>query len=49
VVREELGFDRVEDVRMLDQELLRVLAALPDALAVEREPGAALLDDVGLG
>ena len=34
------------DVGVLAQELLGVLAPLADALAAEREPGAALLDDV---
>jgi hypothetical protein len=33
---------------VVEQELLGVLAALADALAAEREPRAALLDDAGL-
>src|SRR5215471_588352 len=46
VVREHLGLDRVVGLGVIDQELLRVLATLPYALAVEREPRAALLDDI---
>jgi hypothetical protein len=34
---------------VIGQELLRVLATLADALAIEREPRAALVDDVRLG
>src|SRR5215831_5521192 len=37
--------DRRVDLRVVLEELLGVLAALAEALAVEREPGAALLDD----
>src|SRR5262245_60460573 len=39
--------DLVCDLRVLLQERLGVLAALADALAVEGEPGAGLLDDAG--
>src|SRR5919198_4870774 len=41
-----LLFDGLEDGRVVLQELLDVLAALAEALAAEREPGAALLDDL---
>src|SRR2546428_1767463 len=37
-----------EDLRMQLEEVARVLAALPDALAPVAEPSAALLDDVVL-
>src|SRR5436190_3512914 len=47
-MREEAGLDRRHGVGMIDQELLRVLSALTDALAGEGEPRAALLDDVHL-
>src|SRR4051812_22503228 len=42
------GLDRVGHVRVIPQELLGVLPALADALAVIAEPGARLLDDTGL-
>ncbi len=35
-------------VRVLEQQLAGVLAPLPDPLALEGEPGAALLDDAAL-
>ncbi len=44
-----MRLDRRGDLGMLAQELLRVLAPLTDALAVEGVPGAALLDDAVLG
>src|SRR5262245_5885378 len=42
-------FDRSRDFGVLAQEVARVLASLADALAVERVPGAGLLDDALLG
>src|SRR5438128_247003 len=47
-LREELGFDVEENGRVLDEVLDRVLAALPEALLVEAEPGPRLLDDLVL-
>src|SRR5437763_8654460 len=38
-------FDRLRDVGILFQELLRVFAALAEALAAVREPRAAFLDN----
>src|SRR5438552_15018278 len=38
-------FDRLRDIRVLFQELLRVFAALTEALAAVGEPRAGLLDD----
>ena len=38
----------LRDVGVLLEELLGVLAALAEALAVVGEPGAGLLDDAGL-
>src|SRR5450432_2788867 len=49
VVGEDLGLDLLGDVRVVAQELLGVLAALADALALEAEPGARLLDGAALG
>src|SRR4051794_23290099 len=49
VLGEDQGLDLLEHLRVLLEERARVLPALADALALEREPGAALLDDVGLG
>src|ERR1700733_6190200 len=46
VMREDLCLDRVVDVRMLDQKLFCILAALTDPFAAVREPSAALVDDV---
>src|SRR5262245_26175230 len=40
--------DRMRNLRVLLQERLGVLAPLADAVAVIGEPGARLLDDVGL-
>src|SRR5690348_4946892 len=40
-----LSFDRRRDLGVLAQKVARVLAALADPLAVERVPGARLLDD----
>src|SRR5215203_1396411 len=40
--------DPVGDLGIVAQELLRVLAALAQALAVIGEPGAGLFDDAGL-
>ena len=48
-VGEDLRLDLLRHVGVLAQELLGVLAALADALAVEGEPGAALLDRAALG
>src|SRR5438067_2047252 len=53
-LRDEAGvladrlLDRVRDPRIVLEELLGVLAPLPQPLAVIGEPGAALLDDAGL-
>src|SRR5262245_10887058 len=44
-----LRLDRGRDLRMLAQEVARVLAALADALALEGVPGAGLLEDTLLG
>src|SRR6187455_1698645 len=44
-----LPFDGGRDVRVIAQEVARVLASLTDAIAVERVPGARLLDDAVLG
>src|SRR3546814_7018015 len=44
----DLLFDLRGDLRVLLEEGLGVLAALADALAVVGEPGAGLVDDVGL-
>ena len=43
---EELALDLLQDLGVLAEERLRLLAALADPLAAEAEPGAALLDDV---
>src|SRR5687768_9061049 len=48
-VREDLRLDLVVELGMLGEARLRVLAALPDPLATEREPRATLVDDVRLG
>ena len=40
------GFDRVCDIGIFLEELLGVLTALADALAVIGKPGAGLLDDL---
>src|SRR5215212_9167066 len=42
------GLDPVGDLGVVAQELLGVLAALAEALAVVGEPGAGFLDDAGL-
>src|SRR3546814_16232219 len=44
----DLLFDLRGDLRVLLEEGLGVLAALADALAVVGEPGAGIVDDVGL-
>src|SRR5262245_51424874 len=44
-----LRLDGRRDVRVVPQEVARVLAALADALAAEGVPGAGLLDDTVLG
>ena len=49
VLGEDQRLDLVEHRRVLLEVGARVLAALADALALEREPGAALLDDADLG
>src|SRR6516164_8403333 len=43
---EQLRLDLRQDLRVLAQEALRLLAPLPDALTAVAKPGAALLDDV---
>src|SRR5690349_14977236 len=42
------AFDAGGDLRVVAQELLGVLPPLADALAVATEPGARLLDHIGL-
>src|SRR4029453_5721100 len=44
-----LLLDGSRDVLVVAQEVARVLASLSDAIAVERVPGARLLDDAVLG
>ena len=44
----QLLLDRGGDLGILFQELAGILAALADALAVEGEPGAGLLDHAGI-
>ena len=44
----DLRLDRVGDLRVLHQEALGVLLALPDPLAAVAEPGTRLFDDAGL-
>ena len=49
VVGQDLDLDLPGHVGMIAQELLGVLAPLPDALPLEAEPGARLLDGAALG
>src|SRR6185312_2810677 len=49
VMREHLRFDRVVRLGVIDQELLRVLTTLSDALSIEGEPSATLVDNVCFG
>src|SRR5579883_2109024 len=42
----QFGVESLPDVRIVFQELARVLAALANAIALVAEPGSALLDDV---
>src|SRR3954468_710781 len=44
----DLLFDRLEDRRVVFQELLDVFAALAETLTAEREPRPALLDDLAI-
>src|SRR5688572_11241407 len=45
-LRADALLDRGRDVLVLEEEIARVLLALPDAVAIEAVPGAGLLDDV---
>src|SRR6184192_4016290 len=45
----DFNFQLLRDVDVLPQKLSGVFAALPDALPVQREPRAALLEQVVLG
>src|SRR6185503_13160470 len=47
--REDFLLELLEQVRMLLEVRARIVATLTDALTVEREPGAALLNDVEIG